>query len=95
MLALGDSIFHGLVAAGSCQGCHGPDAKGATGIGANLTDTVWLHSDGSLEGIHNTVKSGVMEPKESSSIMLPMGGAPLNSEQLRAVVAYVYSLSHK
>ncbi len=93
MLALGDSLFHGLIGATSCQACHGADGKQAT-VAPNLTDAEWLHSDGSWEGIHNTLKSGVMAPKQFTSIMPPFGGAPLKLEQSRAVTAYVYSLSH-
>lgn len=95
MVALGDSIFHGLVAVGTCQSCHGPDAKGPTGIAPDLTDQEWLHSDGSWQGIFNTVQSGVLAPKKFPGAMLPMGGSGLTPEQLRAVSAYVYSLSHK
>lgn len=94
MIALGDSIFHGLKGAASCQACHGPggDQGAAAPI---LTDTVWLHGDGSWEGIYKTVKEGVMSPKQYSSVMPPYGGAPLDLEQARAVTAYVYKLSHK
>jgi len=94
MLALGDSLYHGLIGATSCQACHGADGKQAT-VAPDLTDAEWLHSDGSWEGIHNTLKSGVMAPKQFSSIMPPYGGAPLKLDQSRAVTAYVYSLSHK
>jgi mono/diheme cytochrome c family protein len=93
MLALGDSLFHGLIGATSCQACHGPDGKQAT-VAPDLTDAEWLHSDGSWEGIHTTVKSGVMAPKQFTSIMPPFGGAPLTLTQSRAVAAYVYSLGH-
>ena len=93
MLALGDSLFHGLIGATSCQACHGADAKQGT-VAPDLTDAEWLHSDGSWEGIHTTVKSGVMTPKQFTSIMPPYGGAPLTLTQSRAVAAYVYSLSH-
>lgn len=72
---------------------HGPDATGATGLGPSLTDSVWLHNDGRLEGILNTVKSGVMSFKTSNSVMLPMGGSPLN--EAWAAAAYVYSLSRR
>ena len=44
MLALGDSLFHGLIGATSCQACHGPDGKGGV-VAPDLTDTTWLHSD--------------------------------------------------
>lgn len=94
MLALGDSLFHGLIGATSCQSCHGADGAQAT-VAPNLTDAEWLHSDGSWEGIHTTIKTGVMTPKQFTSIMPPYGGAPLKLEQSRAVAAYVYKLSHK
>ncbi len=94
MLALGDSLYHGLIGATSCQSCHGADGAQAT-VAPNLTDAEWLHSDGSWEGIHTTLKTGVMSPKQYSSIMPPYGGAPLKPEQSRAVSAYVYRLSHK
>jgi mono/diheme cytochrome c family protein len=93
-LALGDSIFHGLIGATSCQSCHG--AKGANGAAApSLADANWLHSDGSFEGIANTIKTGVMTPKEFSGVMPPYGGAPLDAQKHRAVAAYVYRLSHQ
>ncbi len=93
-IALGDSVFHGLKGAASCQACHGPKADQGT-VAPNLTDAEWLHSDGSFEGIYNTIKSGVMAPKKFSGVMPPFGGAPLDPAQHRAVAAYVYSLSHK
>lgn len=93
MLALGDSLFHGLIGATSCQACHGEDGAQAT-VAPNLTDGEWLHSDGSWEGIFNTVVSGVMAPKQFTSIMPPYGGVPMSEEHTRAVSAYVYKLSH-
>ena len=45
-VALGDSIFHGQVAGGTCTACHGQDAKG-TAVAPNLTDSEWLNGDGS------------------------------------------------
>ena len=93
-IALGDSIFHGKIGASSCQACHGAD--GAAGVAAPvLTDAEWLHSDGSYEGIANTIKAGVMSPKQFSSVMPPYGGVMLTEERWRAVAAYVYSISHK
>ena len=93
MIALGDSIFHGQVAGGTCQTCHGPDAKG-TQLAPNLTDNQWLNGDGSYQFIVNTVTNGVPNPKQHPRPMPPMGGAQLTPAQVRAVAAYVYSLSH-
>jgi mono/diheme cytochrome c family protein len=92
-LALGDSLFHGLIGATSCQACHGPDAKGGT-VAPNLTDAEWLHSDGSFGAIYHQIETGVAQPKQYLGVMPPFGGAPLSPEKHRAVAAYVYSLSH-
>jgi hypothetical protein len=39
------------------------------------------------------VRTRVAKPKESPAMMPPFGGVPLTDEQLRAVAAYVRSLS--
>jgi len=93
-IALGDSLFHGLIGATSCQACHGPDAKGGT-VAPNLTDSTWLHSDGSFPAIYKQIETGVPKPKQYLSVMPPFGGFPLTPEKHRAVAAYVYGLSHK
>ena len=92
-VALGDSVYHGLIGATSCQACHGADGKQAT-VAPDLTDGEWLHSDGSFEGIYNTIKTGVMQPKKYSGVMPPYGGTPIEPARHRAVAAYVYKLSH-
>jgi mono/diheme cytochrome c family protein len=93
MVALGDSLYHGLIGATSCQACHGPQGRDGAAAPA-LADGDWLHSDGSWEGIYKTVKSGVMAPKVFSSVMPPYGGAMMTEERTRAVAAYVYRLSN-
>src|SRR5262245_52217644 len=70
MVALGDSLFHGLIGATSCQSCHGADAAQGT-VAPNLTDAEWLHSDGSWEGIYKTVVAGVSAPKKFTGAMPP------------------------
>ena len=94
-VALGDSIFHGKVGGGTCITCHQANAKGIPGLAPDLTDKTWLHGDGSLAAIIATIEKGVPEPKQAASPMLPKGGVNLTSEQIRAVAAYVYSLSHR
>jgi len=92
-LALGDSLFHGLIGATSCQACHGPDGKGGT-VAPDLTESTWLHSDGSYGAIYKQIETGVMQPKQYMGVMPPFGGAPLTPEKHRAVAAYVYRLGH-
>jgi mono/diheme cytochrome c family protein len=93
MVARGDSIFHGKIGGGTCYVCHGQDAKGTQGLAPDLTAGKWLNGDGSFGFIVNTVQKGVPNPKESPAAMPPMGGANLAADQVRAVAAYVYSLS--
>ncbi|HEY7612758.1 MAG TPA: c-type cytochrome [Gemmatimonadales bacterium] len=90
-IAQGDSIFH---KDGMCYACHGSNAQGA--VGPNLTDAEWLHGDGSYDMIVATVTSGVPVEKSKKGIaMPPKGGSSITDEQVKAVAAYVYSLSHK
>jgi mono/diheme cytochrome c family protein len=69
-------------------------AKGLPGLAPDLTDKTWLHGDGSLASIIATIEKGVPKPKVAAVPMLPKGGVNLTSEQIHAVAAYVYSISH-
>jgi len=92
MLAQGETVFTGP---GLCTACHGSDAKGMPGLGANLTDAKWLHSDGSYDAIVQQILTGVPANKSTSgSMMPPKGGSALTDVQVKAVAAYVWSLSH-
>jgi cbb3-type cytochrome c oxidase subunit III len=86
----GDSIFHGP---GLCYACHGANAQGA--VGPNLTDSEWIHGDGSYDFIVATVTSGIPKEKTKGGIAMPAkGGSSISDEDVKAVAAYVYSLSH-
>jgi mono/diheme cytochrome c family protein len=91
MVAAGKTVFDGP---GACYTCHGQGGVG-TGLAPNLTDATWLHSDGSFPAIEKTVNEGVAAPKAAIIPMLPKGGAQINAEQVKAVAAYVWTLSHK
>lgn len=90
-IAKGDSVFH---TTGMCYACHGTNAQGT--VGPNLTDKEWIHGDGSIEMITATVTSGIPKENSKSGIMMPpKGGSSISDEDVKAVAAYVYSLSHK
>jgi len=91
MVAQGQQIF---ATTGLCFSCHGPNAKGMSGLGPDLTDNEWLNIDGSYDAIVELIKTGVPQPKQAASQMPPMGGAQLTDDQVRAVAAYVYAISH-
>jgi len=94
MVALGDRIYHGQVGGAACVGCHGASGTGSP-LGPDLTGKKWLWSDGSYAGIAKTITDGVMQPKQYRSPMQPMGGAQLTADQVSALAAYVWSLSHQ
>jgi mono/diheme cytochrome c family protein len=95
-IALGDSLFH----ARACARCHGADAKGAQN-GPNLTTATHMHVNGTYDDFVRLITSGVpmdsIQDKSHRLAMQPRGGNqnPLNDEQIQAVAAYVFSLSHK
>ncbi|HEX6059001.1 MAG TPA: c-type cytochrome [Gemmatimonadaceae bacterium] len=90
-IALGDSIFHGKAAGGTCYTCHGMSAKG-TELAPDLTDAEWLNGDGSFRFVVHTIMHGISDPVRHPGSMPPMGGAQLTHDQARAVAAYVLSL---
>lgn len=93
MVILGDRIYHGQEGGAACVGCHGARGTGSP-LGPALTGKKWLWSDGSYAGILKTIQEGVMHPKEYRSPMPPLGGAQLSPDQLSALAAYVWALSH-
>jgi cbb3-type cytochrome c oxidase subunit III len=91
VIAKGDSIFHGP---GLCYACHGSKAEGT--VGPSLTDAEWIHGDGSIDMIIKTVTAGIpQEASKSGIVMPPKGGSTISDDDVKAVAAYVYSLSHK
>lgn len=90
-IAKGDTVFH---TKGNCYACHGANAEGT--VGPNLTDAEWIHSDGSYDAIVKGVIEGVTKEQAKSGIpMPPKGGSTISDDEVKAVAAYVYSLSHK
>jgi mono/diheme cytochrome c family protein len=96
MVAEGDSIFH----ARGCKNCHGATASGATN-GPSLRGPTFLHVDGSYDSFVNIITTGVpasqiKDTQHHTIAMAPRGGrpTPLSDDQIKAVAAYVYSLSH-
>jgi glucose/arabinose dehydrogenase len=92
-VALGDRIFHGEAADGTCAGCHGSDAKGSPQA-PSLVNGTWFFGDGSLKAITQTINDGVPRPRNYSDPMPPKGGAPLSNSDVTAVAAYVWAISH-
>ena len=91
-IAEGEAIFLGD---GLCYVCHGVDGAGERGVGADLTDDVWWHSDGSHPSIARQVASGVGADRVRNALgaaMPPLGGSDIDAEQVEAVAAYVWSL---
>lgn len=92
MVQEGQQIYMG---AGICAVCHGQDATGA--VGPDLTDGEWLNGEGTYEQIVERVLKGVAAADVKNAmgaIMPPKGGSAITDEQVKAVAAYVWTLSH-
>ena len=92
MVQEGQQIFAG---AGICAACHGPQATGL--IGPDLTDAEWLIGDGEYEQLVAQILKGVTAAEATNplkAIMPPKGGGAITDAQVRAVAAYVWTLSH-
>jgi glucose/arabinose dehydrogenase/mono/diheme cytochrome c family protein len=94
MVIFGNRIYHGQVGGATCNACHGENGKGSP-LGPDLTGKKWLWSDGSYEGIAKTITNGVMQPKHYRGAMPPVGGVDLTPDQVLALAAYVWTLSHR
>lgn len=102
--ALPDGVTPAMIEAGgmifntkSCKNCHLNNGVGGP-RGPDLTDDKWIHIDGSYAAIVRLVTTGFtkaeqVEPKYQYS-MNPRGGVNLTDDDIRAVAAYVWSLSH-
>ena len=91
MVEEGKGIYNG---AGICMSCHGATGEGIPNLGANLTDDEWLHIDGSYEQIVENIMTGVTAQESSSGVPMPAkGGTAITDDQVRAVSAYVWTLS--
>ena len=85
----GQDIFHGE---GVCVTCHLRQGAGGP-LAPDLTYDVWLNIDGEYESIVNIVTTGVPQPIEHPGQMLARAGTSITDDQVRAVAAYVYTLS--
>ena len=92
MVAEGETVYMG---AGLCAACHGMDGSGA--IGPNLTDAEWLTGEGTYPELIQQITDGVplAEIKNAlGAFMPPKGGSTITDDQVKAVAAYVWGLSH-
>jgi mono/diheme cytochrome c family protein len=95
-IAEGKALFE--LPANNCSRCHGTDGKGTT-RGPNLTDSVWVHNDGTPTGIAKTITEGVPAAQiKNPNFQFPMaakGRAALTDAQVSSIAAYLWSVSHK
>ena len=71
--------------ADNCAACHGAGAQGKIGLFPNLVDDDWLWG-GTFEDIHQTIANGRLG-------FMPPFRDTFNAEDLRALAAFVLSLS--
>jgi mono/diheme cytochrome c family protein len=86
----GKEVFHKQ---GLCFACHGQDGKGL--VGPSLIDDVWIHSKGTYPEIVAQVIKGVTKEESKTGVPMPAkGGSTISDDDVKAVSAYVWSISH-
>ncbi|HTS89088.1 MAG TPA: cytochrome c [Gemmatimonadales bacterium] len=90
-IAWGKLLFQG---AANCSKCHGREGRG-TAYGPDLADAVWWHGPGTYEWLVREVTHGIPEDfTVTGGRMPPKGWVPMNEQDVRAVAAYVWAISH-
>lgn len=93
-LALGESMWK----QGMCYKCHRDDGTGGERA-PDLTDSDWLHCDGSVEGILEVIIAGVgkdkMIDKSRPFSMNPATNLIKDEKQLEALAAFVWNMSRQ
>lgn len=90
-----DAANGGKIYATACVACHGPDAKGVTGLGKDLTTSEWVgqQSDADLIEFIKKGRDASDSLNTTGVAMPPKGGNPAMSEQeIADIVAYVRSI---
>lgn len=91
----GDAANGAKIYSTICIACHGPDAKGVTGLGKDLTTSEWVatQSDAQLVEFIKTGRDAGDPLNTTGVAMPPKGGNPAMSEQeILDIVAYVRSI---
>ena len=90
-IAWGRQLFHGSA---NCASCHGRDGWG-TNDGPPLTGALWLHGPGTYEWLVAQIKQGIPAHETWTGKPMPMRGwSNMPDEDVRAVAAYVWSITH-
>jgi mono/diheme cytochrome c family protein len=90
-IAWGKRLFHGSA---NCAGCHGAGARG-TEDGPPLTGATWLHGPGTYEWLVQQIRAGVPAHESWTGAPMPMRGwSNMPDPDVRAVAAYVWSITH-
>ena len=90
-IAWGKQLFHGSA---NCAACHGQDAAG-TDEGPALTGALWLHGPGTYKWLVEQIKRGIPAHETWTGKPMPMRGwSNMPDADVRAVAAYVWSITH-
>lgn len=91
-VARGHRVFHGN---GGCSACHGLEAVG-TDSGPPLAQGVWMHGADTWRAIRSRVLHGIPRDESTRDLAMPMRGvSQLSDEDVDAVAAYVWQVSHQ
>lgn len=91
----GDPVAGETSFMGTCSACHGPDAKGVTGLGKDLTTSTFAIGLSDADLVAFLLKGRPSsDPANTTGVdMPPKGGNPsLSEKDLANIVAYIRTL---
>lgn len=92
----GDAVKGKTLFGSSCSSCHGPEAKGLTNLGKDLTTSTFVHSQSDAQLI-DFIKKGrpSSDPANTTGIdMPPKGGNPaITDANLNDIISFLRSVA--
>lgn len=83
-----ETLAQGEAKYAACAGCHGPEGKGNTALGApDLTDDVWLYG-----GSPGAIRKSIVEGRQG---VMPAFQDTLGEDKVHVVTGYILGLSRK
>jgi mono/diheme cytochrome c family protein len=91
MIVWGHQLFNGSA---NCASCHGVDGNGSA-HGPALTGAIWFHGPGTYDWLVEQIRGGIPAHQTYTREPMPMRGwSNMPDSDVRAVAAYVWSITH-
>ncbi len=92
---VGDAANGGKIFSTACVACHGPEGKGVTGLGKDLTTSEWVGQQSDPQLVEFIVKGrDATDPLNTTGVAMPPkgGNVAMTDQEIADIVAFVRSI---